>query len=120
MKNIFQVLFAVALTPLAVQAQTTYRDQGRSSVSIKKNADGRSEITTTNVSFEVARLFSSEIPETYLLKKTVTETLVENTEGSRSKLTVEARTAGQTDFDRIAWTLNEDAHNGVFEGQELY
>ncbi|MBX3039941.1 MAG: hypothetical protein KF789_04440 [Bdellovibrionaceae bacterium] len=120
MKTVLQVLAALVLMPIAASAQTTYQDQGRSSVSIKKNADGQTEITTTNVNFEVARLYSSEVPETFLLKKTLTETSFDNVDGSTSKLTVEARTAGRSDFDRIAWTLKEDAHGASFDGQDLY
>lgn len=121
MKTVLHLIVSLALAPLtAAQAQSVYQDQGRSSVSIKKNADGQSEITTTNVSFEVARLYSSETPETYLLKKTVTEKTVENAEGSQARLVVEARTSGRGDFDRLAWKLNEEAHDGSFDGQDLY
>lgn len=122
MKALFRLLPLTLLISTSLSASVppgSYSDQGRSTAELRTE-DGQQVFVTTHVSFGLAQVWATSEPLVLLLKKTQTEKTFLEAEGSTAKLQVEARESRARPFDQVAWTLNENAHGGSFDGTDLY
>lgn len=114
MKLVYSLLAALAIsTPTFA-----YQDTGSSSVQVTQNDDGTTTVTTTNLNYDIGYLWGEEELETLVLKKSVSEIRLIESDGSQAQLSVEARSLKNP--KEILWSINEDAHDGLATSDDLY
>lgn len=103
----------------SVHAAGPFSDSATSTIQVSKNSEGTDVTKIVTSSFEVVRIYSAESVQSILLKKTVTDSYTEGTEGSTGHVRLEARKNKVKTFDQLLWTIDEEAHNAAALDEDL-
>lgn len=120
-RSLQTILSALLLISTASPAfAADYTASGTSAVSISRDSQGDEKRTVITTSFEVADRYSGDKRQGVLLKKTTKITSATNMEGLTGQLSVEARVDQAKVYDKVAWTLNENADDAKLYEDDLY
>ena len=113
------VCVAIAFTQ-SVRASVDYGDSGGSSVSVGKDSNGRTVYTIITTEFNVAQYWGVDHMNSILFKKVKKDVQTVGLEGSVGHLKVVARGTVKKTFDKILYSITEDAHDGAYTDDLLY